>query len=196
MMNMFSERVHSRGGRREATRARVTEVAERLFLERGFAATTIRDIAAEAGVSTGTVMSVGDKDGLLVAIFDARIERVHEARASSAAEGAGSSAVVELARPFLELFSRDLDLARHYAAILVRGAHESVVFTRLASLLTEELRGVIERSGVARERSTAASRALYLAYIGILFQAAGGTIPVDSALDELGSAAAALLGEG
>ncbi|MEV6661131.1 TetR family transcriptional regulator [Nocardia fluminea] len=40
--------------------------AERLCRAQGFKATTIRQIAAEANVSTGTVMTAGEKDALLV----------------------------------------------------------------------------------------------------------------------------------
>ncbi|QRX90089.1 TetR family transcriptional regulator [Streptomyces noursei] len=54
--------------------------AERLFRDQGFGATTVRQIATDAAVSTGTVMSVGDKDALLVAIFDSWIDAVHRAR--------------------------------------------------------------------------------------------------------------------
>ena len=44
--------------RRRDTEARVLERAERLFVRRGYAATSVRDIAAEAGVSVGTVVSL------------------------------------------------------------------------------------------------------------------------------------------
>lgn len=42
------------GGKRERTRARLVEIALRSFRERGYDETTIRLIAAEAGVSTGS----------------------------------------------------------------------------------------------------------------------------------------------
>lgn len=41
------------------TRAQILQVARRLFGERGYAAVTIREIAAEAGVSAAMVMKVG-----------------------------------------------------------------------------------------------------------------------------------------
>ncbi|MFP5253966.1 MAG: TetR family transcriptional regulator [Actinomycetes bacterium] len=55
-----------RRARAERTRARIVEAAGRLFVERGYAATTIPAIAAEAAVAVETVYrSVGGKAGLL-----------------------------------------------------------------------------------------------------------------------------------
>lgn len=64
---MFSERivVPTRSELREATRLRVLDSARRLFEARGFNATTVRAIAADAGVSAGTVMTVGDRKSVV-----------------------------------------------------------------------------------------------------------------------------------
>ena len=59
--------------RRQAaeTRARVVEAARHLFAARGFAATTIADVAREAGVSQQTIYgSFGGKQGLVLALVD------------------------------------------------------------------------------------------------------------------------------
>src|SRR5215211_1748241 len=59
--------------RRQAaeTRAKVVEAARGLFAERGFAATTIADVAREAGVSEQTVYGgFGGKQGLVLALVD------------------------------------------------------------------------------------------------------------------------------
>ena len=59
-------RVHSR--------RTMLEAAQRLFLERGFAATTMPDVAAAAGVSIQNVYKVfGNKVGLAKAVFDVAI---------------------------------------------------------------------------------------------------------------------------
>ena len=53
------------------TRLVVVEAARRLFLERGFAATTVPAVAAEAAVSVQTVYKVfGTKARLAKAVFD------------------------------------------------------------------------------------------------------------------------------
>jgi len=57
-----------------ANRAAVLAAARRLFLERGYAATTIGDVAGEAGVSAPTVYKVfANKPGLLKAVVDVAI---------------------------------------------------------------------------------------------------------------------------
>src|SRR5215211_3563003 len=64
-------------GRRErsrVTRARVVDAAGRLFVEHGYVATTIEDVAERAGVAVQTVYYVfGTKPNLLSAVLDASI---------------------------------------------------------------------------------------------------------------------------
>jgi AcrR family transcriptional regulator len=55
----------------EATRARIAEAARRVFVERGWTATRVRDVAAEAGVSEASVFAIhGNKAGLAKALVD------------------------------------------------------------------------------------------------------------------------------
>lgn len=58
----------------ELTRQAIIESAQRLFDERGYAATTIETIAQEAGVATETVYAVfGNKAAILHKILDVRL---------------------------------------------------------------------------------------------------------------------------
>ena len=70
-------RRYDSGRRRELAgqnRLAVLDAARRLFLERGFASTTMPDIASEAGVSVQTVYKVfGNKPGLAKTVFDVAI---------------------------------------------------------------------------------------------------------------------------
>ena len=60
-----------RRGRARATRQRVVETAVRLFLDRGYAGTSIAAVAAGAAVSQDTVFHLfGTKNGLLRAAMD------------------------------------------------------------------------------------------------------------------------------
>src|SRR4051794_33252175 len=52
------------------TRAAVLDAAGRCFLEKGYAATTMKDVAARAGVSVQTVFGQGSKASLLLACVD------------------------------------------------------------------------------------------------------------------------------
>ena len=52
------------------TRAAVLDAAERCFAERGYAAATMKDVAAQAGVAVQTVFGQGSKASLLLACVD------------------------------------------------------------------------------------------------------------------------------
>ncbi|MFV0435105.1 MAG: TetR/AcrR family transcriptional regulator [Leucobacter sp.] len=170
-----------RDEQKRETASKVLAEADRLFRVRGFAETTVREIATSCGVSTGTVMAVGDKNALLVACFDQRIRKIHEAR--SVPQGRSSPVplaeqIVSLLTPFLELFTEHPLLARAYGAILVSGRHESVVFTDLAKLLIGEIAGLLRSAGspqrdgdgdVSERRAASLAESIYFAYIGRLF---------------------------
>lgn len=60
----------SRAGAKARTRSKVLQAARSLFMERGYDAATIRDIAARAGLSTGAVFaSFSDKADLFKAVL-------------------------------------------------------------------------------------------------------------------------------
>ena len=155
----------SREDARLATEGRVTESAEKLFLRDGFRATTVRDIAVDAGVSVGSVMKVGDKSALLVSIFDRSIARMHQDRATPEVR---QSAHVEseplmdrlyaALGPFLEIFASQMELAREYAAALVSGTHQSVVFEELAVVLIGEIETILRQGGLEEQRIHDADR--------------------------------------
>lgn len=193
---MFSERVqYGRAGRRDQTRERVVECAQRLFADRGFAATTVRQIAAEAGVSVGTVMGVGDKDALLLAAFDGWIGAVHRARDGLEPVAAGADPVTRIGdavAPFLDLFDADTPLAREYGAVLARGGATTEVFGELAVALHDDFAAVFADAGLGDDTPRAA-RAVYLAYLGLVMTSAITGSDAASIRDELESVAAVIL---
>ncbi|WP_239137763.1 TetR/AcrR family transcriptional regulator [Sphaerisporangium rufum] len=74
---MVESRPKARGG--EKTRDVIVETALRLFRERGYEATTMRAIAAEAGVSVGNAYYYfASKEQLVQAYYD-RAQEAHEA---------------------------------------------------------------------------------------------------------------------
>lgn len=164
---------------RAETEHKVLCAAQELFDEHGYTDATIRDIACRAKVSVGTVMSVGDKEALLVQIFDQLIEAEHQHRTPITAEGCVERCL-ELVRPFLTLFVERLDLARVYASILLSGRHSSEVFQALGERLIQEFEDAITTEadcahlGATAQRSATAqphaiAKALHAAYIGTLF---------------------------
>lgn len=167
--------ITNRAKLKQQTQTRVIDAATTLFHELGFASTTIRDIAEKAGVSAGTVIGVGDKNALLVKVFDDLIAQVHTERGqiSVASDNTADSCVARLERlvePFISIFTTNLSLSRSYAAILVMGTHPSALFTELAGQLIGEFSTAITAGNCTdRKNAEAQSRALYSAYVGALF---------------------------
>jgi AcrR family transcriptional regulator len=75
------------------TATRILDAAEALFIEHGFAATSVRAIARRASVNLGAAhYHFGSKEGLLGAVVHRRVEPLTQARleALDAAEGGGA----------------------------------------------------------------------------------------------------------
>lgn len=192
-MNVFNEFVQQKGvmatlrdEQRRETSAKVLTIADELFRSKGFAETTIRDIATASEVSVGTVMSVGDKNTLLVACFDRLIQRIHHERAQkniSTKPEVSLDHLVALFEPFIDAFTSHPELSRAYGSILVAGNHTSTVFTELADVLIGEIASAIQKmEHVDEQVASSLAASVYFAYIGRLF-----TWPIDSdgATDEL-----------
>ena len=188
-----------RDQQREATQTRVVDAAHRLFVERGFEAVTVRDIAVESGVSVGSVMASGDKEALLVRVFDGLIESHHAE--PPAARGVGESCVdrmVDLVRPFVTLFTSHPRLSRVYAAIQVSGTRPSPLFTHLAALLIDEIGTLlVHATNTSAEDAAARAHAAYFAYIGTLFSVSSReTIDASEVLDSLRSSFSVICSNG
>lgn len=96
-------------------RRRILDVAERLFAERGVAATTMDDIAAAAAVGKGTLYRrFGDRAGLGEALLDERERAIQDAiLAGPPPLGPGADPRVRLHAfldAFLDYLERDLEL--------------------------------------------------------------------------------------
>jgi AcrR family transcriptional regulator len=68
---MASTRIDRRERMARQTRADILQTARRLFAERGYAATSVNDIAEEAGVALQTIYSrLGSKRGIVMALVE------------------------------------------------------------------------------------------------------------------------------
>jgi len=68
----------------EETRERILEAALKLFHDRGFDATTMRDIAARAGMATGAAYYYFDsKDAIVLSFYDRARTEMGPRRSSS-----------------------------------------------------------------------------------------------------------------
>lgn len=128
MSRNVESRTYNSTGRRQgarATRRRIREAAERLFVERGYVATTIEAIAAQAGVAVQTVYFVfGNKRALLSEVLDVAV--------------VGDDAPVPLAeRPWLQEVRAERDPVQ---ALGLAAHHGGRLLARMAALY-EVLRG-------------------------------------------------------
>ena len=89
------------------TKERILNVAERLFADRGFPATPLRDITSEAGVNLASVnYHFGSKAALLTAVLERRLRPVNARRlelldAIESAAGNGAPNAEDVIRAFL-----------------------------------------------------------------------------------------------
>ncbi|WLQ37925.1 helix-turn-helix domain containing protein [Streptomyces castrisilvae] len=186
-MNLFDEQVQStRAAQKLRTATRITETAARLFAEHGFQSTTVRQIAAEAGVSVGAVMAVGDKESLLGLVFDRAIaDRIPSPPEPPEAGAAAPSAVAYLSHyfdPFLGLFAENDDLARAYFRTLARGQDENASLGALRTLTEDNLSAAMVNAGVPEARARLGAQVMFAAYLGeLMLLAAGSTDPRQTA---------------
>ena len=89
------------------TKERILDVAERLFADFGYTATSLRDITREAGVNLASVnYHFGSKEALLAALLERRFAVINERRLTQldrveASAGPGRPGLEEIVRAFL-----------------------------------------------------------------------------------------------
>lgn len=160
--------------KRDRTEAAVLAEAGRLFALRGFAATSVRDIAAAAGVSVGTVVSVGGKSELFLrcmeelATADAR-----RALGSQDDARAGLRAFVTNAPGLTESGG---DLSRDYLAALLASPPSPGNAERLDAVVADLTARWADLLGLAPDDPGAAlaARSFYLCFVGCVFSVACG----------------------
>jgi AcrR family transcriptional regulator len=183
--------VKSRAGSLRATRAaetrlRIEEAARRCFSERGYAATTLREIAAEAGVAVQTVYATfGSKAAILRSLrgrvvgdteADAAWAAALEAATVAAAVGAFARSIRLRWEHGADVVAADTDAARTEAAI--RAEVEGAIRGRRAGIvrLATSLVGLDPRLGSA-ERVAATLEALTVTDAYLVLTGANGWTP-------------------
>jgi AcrR family transcriptional regulator len=105
-------------GRRQANKAdklrRITLATRELFIEKGFDGTTMRDIAARAGVGFGTLFDyAANKRDFLFLLFNPELESVlDESAAAAASEPLFLDQLMAYFSGYYALYARDRAIAR------------------------------------------------------------------------------------
>lgn len=171
--------------RRRTTETTVLAEAGRLFASQGLEGTSVRDIAAAAGVSVGTVVSVGTKNEL----FIASMEELATGGARRALD-TGADPREEL-RTFVAtsagLTQEGAVLTRDYLTALLSSSPTAANRARLGSVLDDLTRVWGRHLGLSDDSPHAAlaARSFYLSLVGAVFAVACGQLARRDAIDVL-----------
>jgi AcrR family transcriptional regulator len=113
------------------TKTRLLDAAEKLFSERGFAATSVRDVTGEAGVNLAAVnYHFGTRAGLIRGVFDRRLTPLNSARLSQLEQCSCSGpedldcVLRALVAPFADVVRESRDSGVHFVRLLGRAHFE------------------------------------------------------------------------
>ena len=168
---------------REATVAKVMTAASRVFGERGYRSTTIPLVAEAAGVSVGTVASVGSKDDL----FLRSVEELSTANSLAMIREAASAVTVtervwayvgQMVEASIAMPQQTQD---YFVAYLRSSDHEQ----NLARVqqVNQALRDLFPQDGLPWDESPAALAAstIWLSFSALSFSLAASSVPPDTA---------------
>ena len=139
---MNSPQPSVRISQKRASRVAILAAAKELFLSRGYAATTLRDIAAKAGVSPGLVFShVADKQELLQLVLHRDLEEILEKAAPDILAAQSTvDLLTGLARTLLDYYGRHPELSRSLiASVLFQPAVYGAQLGQLRDILDRAL---------------------------------------------------------
>lgn len=154
------------------TRERVLEAARVVFLQRGFHATTVDQIAEEAGFTKGAVYSAFDsKAELFLALYEERVaRRAGDYLRSGEGLGADEQARAAVAE-WVEVLRRDRDWSLVLIEFWIHAARDEKLRERFSRLhatlrhsLAEAFEGAADRSG---RRLAASSELLAMASMAL-----------------------------
>jgi AcrR family transcriptional regulator len=203
-MNSRSKRPNSRLPprrllHRSSDRARLLEAAERIFAERGYYATSIRDIARDAGFSVGGVYQfVGGKSELYLAVIEAQWTSLSAAVAEALGQDGCIRQLRALTGRLLEYLEARQDFVRVHMSSLPRfpAPFKREIANRL-SRRRRRFRGQV-RELMRRGVETSVLRPLDAelltsAYLGLLYISAFDTLTASSPARRPAAAADSLL---
>ena len=163
-------------GRRAANKAdklrRITGAARELFIEKGFDGTTMRDIAARAGVGFGTLFDYSsNKRDFLFLLFNPELESVlDESAAAATAEPLFLDKLMAYFGGYYALYARDHALARAVLRELTffsegTEAQKFLVHrARFLGLIVEQVRSAMASGELRKGESEPVARIIFALY--------------------------------
>jgi AcrR family transcriptional regulator len=104
-----------------ASRRHVLDCAARLFRHEGYAAVSLRDIAAESGMKAGSLYyHFESKDVIVIEVLDTGVRRVHEAVEAALAGLPGSASIARKIEAAIQAHLRALHEAGDYTSANIR----------------------------------------------------------------------------
>lgn len=162
----------------------VRQAAGRLFREQGYEATTVRQIAAAAGVSTGTVMSCGDKATLLLQAVEDAIDALMPPAGPVDSDADSVDLVWRCYAPYFHFYAAVPELARPYSVLLMSAGSDHPALGAQADLfiavVAERVRTGHPCAGPEEARLTA--EALFAAYLHALLLWVSGVAELEAAV--------------
>jgi len=140
---------------RDARRDQILDAARRCFLRDGFHATSMQDLFAEAGLSSGAFYRYfASKDDVIMAIVEDNMRDVVAMIRTAAARQAGQPPGATLADVLEILKARDAETGLGQIALLVwaEALRSPVIAARFTSMLTQVRGGLAE---IVREHEEA-----------------------------------------
>lgn len=155
------------------TRTRILEAGRKAFSEKGFDATTTRELAAAAGIAAGTLFNYfGSKEALALAILGEALERGRE---SFRAARLGTEALDEDLFAFLAAGLRELRPYRRFAGPVFEAAMSPFGTSDLAlegaSLRAdslEEVHGILATHGTPAPADPVGMHLFWTLHLGVL----------------------------
>jgi len=158
----------------EQSRANILETALRLFRERGFEETTMRDIAAACGLSLGAAYHYfPSKEAIVLAYYD-HVQVRHEQEAHLALAGVTSlsSRLLAVMTTKLELLQDDRRILQAILQTMLGADQALSVFSPETSDVRKQSLGIFEEALVCPEIPEEArplfARAFWLLHLGFL----------------------------
>ncbi|WP_147680728.1 TetR/AcrR family transcriptional regulator [Actinomyces ruminicola] len=171
--------------RRIATEAAVRRHARRLFLKQGYADTSVRQIAAAARVSAGTVVSVGTKDQLFVTCMEEAATEAALGVLTAEQDPRAALRAFVVAAPGLT--AEGTELSRDYLRALLAIGSDPGNEERLGRVLALITSRWAELLGLPDEHSRVVLCAgnFYMSLIGCVYAVAAGQLRADDAVELL-----------